>query len=79
VQDKQLQNLFSSPNTINNQTMDAEVGKAHSVTANDNMHKKILVRNPVRIDDSGDLDIKGIPILKLTLQKQGMQMWTGLS
>lgn len=49
--------------------MDAEIGTAHSTTANDNMHKKILVRNPVRIDNLGDLDIKGIIILKLTLQK----------
>jgi hypothetical protein len=31
--------------------------------------KKILVRNPVRIDNSGDLDIKGTIILKLALQK----------
>lgn len=49
--------------------MDVEMGKAHSITANDKMHKKILVRNPLRIDNSGDLDIKGIIILKLTLQK----------
>ena len=69
MQDKQFQNLFSSSNTINDQTMDVEMGKAHSITANDKMHKKILVRNPLRIDNSGDLDIKGIIILKLTLQK----------
>ena len=69
MQDKQLQNLFSSPNTINDQNMDAEIGKTHSITANDNMHKNILVRNPVRIDNSGDLDIKAIIILKLTLHK----------
>jgi hypothetical protein len=49
--------------------MDVEIGNAHSITANDNMHKKILVRNPVRTDNSGDLDTKGIIILKLTLQK----------
>jgi hypothetical protein len=49
--------------------MDVEIGKAHSITANDNMHKNILVRNPVRIDNSGDLDIKAIIILKLTFHK----------
>ena len=69
MQDKQLQNLFSSPNTINDQTIDVETGKAHSITANYNTHKKIVIRNPVKIDNSGDLYIKGIIILKLTLQK----------
>jgi len=49
--------------------MDAEIGTVHSTTTNDNMHKKILVRKPLRTDNLGDLDIKGIIILKLTLQK----------